>query len=394
MNPSTISQVPFRMEPNPVLAIPECLEHTIHHVSGSRASRTDLLSCALVSKSWVLPAQSRLFKKITLDRDPQKAVVVCDLLKRSLGAAPHLAHFIQHLQISLNIDVLKAITEMALPNLEELSVLCTDAQYRCRAEIETRFLMQSLLRLPTIRRVLVSGIFHSVSIIQTYFENCAPGIRSLELDAFVQPNLVDSDLPASALAHVASKIQLDRFILSSPCEGLDAWIFDSHCPFGFACLRTLHIGVEVWPSLQSILAPSLPSIEELRIVEFSNEVDMDLSGLTALKRLEFQQIYENWNLPDLLTVLQSLPSTHRVHTLGLWNYSVSAGDERKFKDFDAAIASMDTMHSLRRVEIHILETEWDSAAFESCFPALSSKGYLYLDRECCLDSSTCSTFIR
>ncbi|KAF8206175.1 hypothetical protein K438DRAFT_463134 [Mycena galopus ATCC 62051] len=146
-----------------VLNIPELLDHTIDFLSESRA---DLLSSALVSKSWVPSAQSHLFAKITLPEDTK--------LMKMLEASPHLGHFIRCLSVSLNIHMLRDVVGLALPRLEELSVQCTDDHH---VHLETGFLVQSLLRLPTIRHVVLGGLFSSIGVIHTYFDNCSQVIQ-------------------------------------------------------------------------------------------------------------------------------------------------------------------------------------------------------------------------
>ncbi|KAJ6507882.1 hypothetical protein C8R47DRAFT_1099864, partial [Mycena vitilis] len=83
-----------------------------------------------------------------------------DKSMQSLEIAPRLSHLIRHLSISLNRQLLEGVVrQTALPNLEEVSVHCTDRQYYHNECIKTRFLVQSILRQPTIRRVTLSGAF-------------------------------------------------------------------------------------------------------------------------------------------------------------------------------------------------------------------------------------------
>ncbi|KAJ6512928.1 hypothetical protein C8R45DRAFT_961759 [Mycena sanguinolenta] len=150
-----------------VLAISELREHTVDFLSNSRA---DLHSCALVSKSWVPRAQYHIFGEIILSQPLNGSVM--KLLRRlteTLEASPHIAHYIRHLSISLNIGLLEGLAEMTLPSLQELTVMCTSS----RLLDETRFLVQSLLRRPTIRGVALHGSFPSISVIGAYFDNCA-----------------------------------------------------------------------------------------------------------------------------------------------------------------------------------------------------------------------------
>ncbi|KAJ6512968.1 hypothetical protein C8R45DRAFT_330932 [Mycena sanguinolenta] len=372
------------MEPRPiprsVLAIPELLDQTIDFLS---RSRVDLHSCALVSKSWAPRAQFHIFQKIILL--PPNDMKLLRRLRKTLEVSPHLAHFIRHLSISLNIHLLESVARMILPRLEELCVQCTLPQYRCFGDTKTRFLVQSLLRLPSIRRVELCGSFTSMSVIHAYFDKCADiqllGLRNAHverpgLDLEDLEGASNSDPPISPL--VESKIQLSEFIFPAmECQALDAWILGPHCPFGFCHLQSIHIGAERWRAFQSFLGPCLGSIEYLKLLEFCDHGGLDLSGLSKLKRLDVD-LDQDWRFPDLLAVLERLPPNNSLETMRLLRYSVSAEDETIFKDFDATITALDVMHSLRCVEIDIdvLRPGLDLATFMSYFPTLVSKAQL------------------
>ncbi|KAF8206151.1 hypothetical protein K438DRAFT_1963249 [Mycena galopus ATCC 62051] len=344
-----------------VLNIPELLDHTIDFLS---ESRVDLLSSALVSKSWVSRAQFHLFGKITLV--PPKDMKLLRLLMKVLKTSPHLAHFIRHLSVSLNNHLLKGVAGMTLPRLTEVSVQCTDIQYRDYADLETDLLVQSLLRRPTIRRVILEGMFHSISTLHTYFDNCTRSMQRLELwDVYVNPIPTGDFAPnPSTPALLPSRIQLSNVTFpAQDCRALHAWMTSPRCPFGFSRLQRIHIGAERWRSSQSLLAPSLSSIEYLKLIEFSEDGDLDLSRLTKLKWLDVQ-LDQDWDLFEFLAML----------------YFVSAEDEKFFKNFDAAVTTLDVMHSLRRVEIEfaVCRPELDIPTLESYFPTLASKRQLFI----------------
>ncbi|KAF7374629.1 hypothetical protein MSAN_00347700 [Mycena sanguinolenta] len=365
-----------------VLAIPELLDHTIDFLSGSLE---DLHSCALVSKSWVSRTQFHIFRKIFLlpTYYDDNIKLLC-LLTKTLEASPHLAQCIRHLSVSLHIELLENIAKMihTLPRLEELYVQCTYEQYSSRADLETKFLVQSLLRLPTIRGVELEGPFNSMSVIHTYFDNCTQNIQSLGLwhvhvDSAGPEETSGADPPISGLG--ASKIQLARIVF--PLESsqiLDAWISGPHYPFGFHHLQRIHIAAKRWRLFQSFLAPCTVSIEYLKLLHFSDHSSLDLNGFTKLTWLDIE-VDEDWHPSDLLAVLERLPPNNCLETIRLFKYSVSAEDETTFRDFDATITALDVMHSLRRLEIDIavLRPELDITTFRSYFPTLASKDYLF-----------------
>ncbi|KAF7336829.1 hypothetical protein MVEN_02118900 [Mycena venus] len=363
-----------------VLAIPELLDHTMNYLS---ESPEDFHSCALVSKSWVPHAQSYLFREITLV--PPNDMNIFGRLMKSLETSPHLAHLIRHLSISLNIQLLEYVTGMVLPRLEELSVHCTDAQYSHRRDISTKHLVQSLLRLPTIRRVTLDGIFNSISVIHAYFDNCSRCLQSLVLSELYVESSPDGSPPdPSTLATVPAKIQLSHLTLPLDFSVLDVWITGLRCPFGLSSLQSIYIPVDKWRSFRGALTPSFHSIEYLKLGDFYDNADLDLSGLTALQSLDVE-LDQRYDFPGILTALERLPAgSNGLHTLILHIHSVSAKDEKAFREFDAAITTLATMRSLRRVEIHIasrqldLRPKLDIDTLPSCFPSLSSNGRLFV----------------
>jgi hypothetical protein len=243
-----------------VLAIPELRDHTIDLLC---ESPVDLLACSLVSKAWVWRAQFHLFREITLM--PPNDTKLLRLLTKRLEASPHLAHHIRHLKSSLNIHLLRGVMGMLLPMLEEISLLCTKTQHEGHADIETKLLVQSLLCLPTIRRVVLEGWFSSISVIHTYFDDCIQGIRSLELLDVYAP---DSDPdPTLASAFAPSKVQLSHVTFPRDCQALDKWITGPQSPFGFCYLQSVHMVVERWQTFRKVLSPSLQSIQYLKLLD-------------------------------------------------------------------------------------------------------------------------------
>ncbi|KAF7374612.1 hypothetical protein MSAN_00345800 [Mycena sanguinolenta] len=376
------------MEPDSLahslFAIPELLDHTIDILS---ESLVDLHSCALVSKSWVPRAQFHIFEKIILWRFDSVSddMKLLRRLMKILEVSPHLAHFIRHLSISLNIDLLEGIVGMTLPRLEELYVECTFYQYRGLDDMTTRFHVQSLLRRPTVRSVELYGAFTSISVIRAYFDNCTHIQRLGLISAHVvgTENMEDLEASNPNPALGASKIQLSHITFPArSSEELDAWIVGPHCPFGFQRLRSVHIPEPRWRLFRSLLAPGLGSIEYLKLLNLDDRGDrvLDLSGFTNLKQLDVH-VGASLPLPNLIAALQSLPPNNSLQTMGLLQHFVFAGDEKVFKDFDTIIPTLDAMHSLRRVEIYIrrgLRSELDVECFRSYFPTLASKGYLFI----------------
>ncbi|KAJ7769016.1 hypothetical protein B0H14DRAFT_2967927, partial [Mycena olivaceomarginata] len=202
------------------------------------------------------------------------------LLTKRLEASPHLAHHIRHLKSSLNIHLLRGVMG--------ISPCCTKTQHEGHADIETKLLVQSLLCLPTIRRVVLEGWFSSISVIHTYFDDCIQGIRNLELLDIYAPDSDPDPTLASAFAHLKD------------CQALDKWITGPQTS----------TWLERWQTFRKVLSPSLQSIQYLKLLDFSGDVDwLDLD------------LDQDWELSGLLAVLRRLPSNSCLHTLGLLRYS-------------------------------------------------------------------------
>ncbi|KAJ7019828.1 hypothetical protein C8F04DRAFT_326043 [Mycena alexandri] len=371
--------------PRFVLAIPELLDHIVDYLADSPE---DLLACALVSKSWVPRAQFHLFRKVELLppskwNDTQVHVRLLEILR----ASRQLRSLVRYLSFSLSIRLLDCLDSIPLPNLEEISVECTDDQYIWCMDIKTSLRVRDIfMSIPTLSRVNFSGQFQSISIFHHYFENCAANIQSLELvDVYLvdEGHEIPPDPPPS---FIPSRMQLSRLSLPNDSPWIDAWILGPHCPFGFSQLKSLQLQDLQWEPFQRILTPSFPSLEDLKLNDFSGDVDLDFGMLTALKRLDVDT-YEG-HIPKLLTALSSLPLHNSLQTLSLRFYCATAEHQDIYNTFDTDITNLVIVHSLRRVEIHLSARQLmntrpvvDMPTFQSYFPSLTSKGWLFIYRK-------------
>ncbi|KAJ7019827.1 hypothetical protein C8F04DRAFT_1146458, partial [Mycena alexandri] len=337
--------------PRIVLAIPELLDHIVDYLADSSE---DLLACALVSKSWVPRAQFYLFRKIELLppnkwNDTQVHVRLLQILR----ASP--------------FRLLDCLYSIPLPNLEEISVECTGDQYAWSMDIQTSLRVRDIfMSIPTLSRVNFSGKFRSISIFHHYFENCAANIQSLELVNVCLEDEEHETPPDPPPSFIPSRMQL------------------------FSQLKSLQLQDLQWAQFQRLLAPSFPSLECLKLQDcvgnVDGNIDLDFGMLTALKRLDVDT-YES-RLPWVLATLGSLPLNNSLQTLSLRFHCVTAQHQDIFNTFDTDITNMDTVHSLRRVEMHLsawqlINTQpvMDVPTFQSYFPSLTSKGRLFIYRE-------------
>lgn len=245
-----------------VLNIQELLDYTLDYLSNSP---TDLISCALVAKAWVSPAQRHIYRHLDLTPDDSayhevKFHQVCHTLENN----PHLIPLVRRVSVPLNSCALTDVTCVPFTHLADFRLECTSYPWATRAQLNTVSPLQKLLRLPCLRRVMLWGYLEPISIIDEYFYLCSPNIRQLllaldNLDEY--PGLYPE---CAILGHpqFTSKPKIALMHLSVPRE-LEGRMRGPRCPFGFAQLRSLEIRGSDWPALQEIFAPCLPQLELL-----------------------------------------------------------------------------------------------------------------------------------
>ncbi|KAJ6545165.1 hypothetical protein B0H19DRAFT_1167071 [Mycena capillaripes] len=82
------------------LTVAELLHHCIYFL---RSSPPDLLSCALVARSWLFPAQSHLFHKISITHQNYNLLPESEILLARLEVFPHLVRHIRRLHMDLTM---------------------------------------------------------------------------------------------------------------------------------------------------------------------------------------------------------------------------------------------------------------------------------------------------
>ncbi|KAJ6559876.1 hypothetical protein B0H19DRAFT_1145984 [Mycena capillaripes] len=252
--------MPPRMDHPTPLDIPELLEHCIDYLHDSPR---DLKACALVSRHWVYPSQSHLFRAPTVTSRNGIVSVNDAPWERLRDMLALSSHLIRHIQ-SFNIEGLEA-------HSSTLHQICyfpfthlTSVSISIVVFSEARLAIQQLLSLPTLRRVKLGCMFLDCEGYMRVWDRCSPTICHIYLDSKVQGSFSGSPPVATSLT---TPLVLESLrIESEPDQVLgycDSRLFD------FSHLKVLSIGRSSLPNFIASVsfAPALGTIQALDISE-------------------------------------------------------------------------------------------------------------------------------
>ncbi|KAJ7455867.1 hypothetical protein FB451DRAFT_1564866 [Mycena latifolia] len=357
-----------------VLGIQELLDYTIDDLS---ESPYDLISCALVAKSWVWRAQRHLYRHLDLTPDDASGCDAVEIkfhrLSHTLESAPHLVRLIRRVSVPLDSAVLASLACVPFTHVAELRLECTSYPWAAPTPRATVTPLQALLRLPSLRRVLLWGYLEPIPLLDEYFTGCSRDIEQLRLaldnlDTYPGACALFDDAPCAP----GPKIPLAH--LSVPRE-LEGWMRGPRCPFDFAHLRSLEVRASDWAALLAIFSPSLPQLEFLWLTPFSRDSDIDLRVVPALKGLNVR-LEDSDGLRALAALLARLPPKNDVRHLAITFPGDPTPHERAFRDLDA----LKVLSRLQSVEIYLQPSaaEYNIPAY---LPRITSKAHLSICTE-------------
>ncbi|KAK7024684.1 hypothetical protein R3P38DRAFT_2950736 [Favolaschia claudopus] len=301
-------------EPQNPLEIQELLDCAISFVSNP----PDLLSCALVARAWVVPAQSRLF------RAPQDLDLQCgfageqaDLLYKTLKTNPSLALYVRELRLwALSSGSVAArgwpesIDGIEFANLENLEI-----ELSRRDPEEFRDSYAKLLAQSSLRRLKLDlrRVWPSPSLIRA-FQRCSPTIQHLELYCGAEfGDAQDVRLPAIApLKSLALKCWYyadDEDDNSAPPEGsFNLYPFDLSQLTAFAVRGGNFVPWSILPT------------QNIRVLELWGLISRGLPAvdLSLLPHLSNLHISLNTVPPTILTTLRTINSSHRIRAITIF----------------------------------------------------------------------------
>ncbi|KAJ7912733.1 hypothetical protein B0H13DRAFT_2006338 [Mycena leptocephala] len=272
-------------------------------------STPDLKACALVSRSWVYPAQAHVFREIWIaERDPSESTheVLWDRLQETLETSPHLIRHIRRLEIVVNGQWLSKLCNFPFTHLEHVQTVL-----RGEFTLEAALAFRQLFSLPTLRSVNLEGTKspESTTFVKI-FERCSPAVRKLELDFFGDPPFsAVSETPAAPIPLASLMIATFGAINRPFLPGLH--------PFSTSNLKAFKIESSyeiVWHELE----PAIKTIEILSI-RVQSHISLNLSAFPRLSVLYIHTgtlgINDEVQGEIINTVLSTIPTEHNIHTI-------------------------------------------------------------------------------
>ncbi|KAJ7673635.1 hypothetical protein DFH06DRAFT_1292541, partial [Mycena polygramma] len=295
--------------------VQELVDYIVHFL---RDSRDDLKTCALVCRSWLSPAQSHLFRKITalvVHNDPKR-------WSRVLNASPHLIRHIRRLQLSFTTDKGSASRVSEICNFPFTHLQWVGISYIGDLSVPNVRALQKLFSLATLHQVAFMTEVGKPVNLREIFRRCSATIQHLDIGgAAFFPSSPPPHISGSMARVTLTALRIRDIGTTTLNGGLLAGLH----PFAVSSLKALAVRgaptVE-WLSLSRVMN----SIEVLNIDVVTDHIDFDLSAFPQLSLLRIS-ITTSLTLPDLerhaLDLFSSLtraPPNLRTLMLEIYNF--------------------------------------------------------------------------
>ncbi|KAK7046592.1 hypothetical protein R3P38DRAFT_3175868 [Favolaschia claudopus] len=313
------------METQNPLQIQELIDLCITFLCGPR-SWQDLLSCALVARSWVAPAQASLFhtphvtnhRFMKIDR---LALLFCE----TITAYPFLASYVRELNIVeyfyLQRAAIGKICSTTFPRLECLSINLS------RISIWEGEL-SSLVTLKTLRYLQLDAN-EGFPVISSFVSRFTPTIEHLDLRCRQWDGiLVDTSVPPIKITSLRLEVQL----WNAPPQRLDIGLL---YPFEISQLRALEVvdaGSLVWDSIPD---RTRQTIKILQLDLKSEPIDLSRFPHLILLRV----VLPEDDVSVLVRTLKTITSEHCLETLIIWTGFCEPAPE-ECKELDITLSSL------------------------------------------------------
>ncbi|KAJ6473361.1 hypothetical protein C8R47DRAFT_1145304 [Mycena vitilis] len=339
-----------------------------HCISFLRDSPPDLKACALVSRRWVYPAQSHLFRTINITiGGPATLENVWTRLKETRLESRHLIRHFRRLHIEMpqfevnlmqyecRMVMFAEICDFPFTHLDYVRIICCGHIRMLHA-----LALQQLLSVPSIREVTFQGDFgaDSSGLFLTIFGRCSRAVRHLHLHPIGDRAMpfAYSDTPATI---PLTSLNIASLSTRRPRPAL--WVFT------VSRLKALSIsGFIDWARL----APAMDTIEVLSLhIQPGSASEVDLSAFPNLSLLRISCVHASRNIVDSLRgIVSTIPPTHRIHTIVI---PVRLSDWELCAIFDDTLSPL----QLSVVEVEVAD-RGHAAQAADCFPRLRTKGLL------------------
>ncbi|KAJ7935805.1 hypothetical protein B0H13DRAFT_1947248 [Mycena leptocephala] len=297
------------------LDIQELLDHCVSFLP---KSTPDLRACALVARSWLVVAQSHLFRAPHIT---QRAVKYSDRrllrLHDTLLAAPHLLQHVRELAVEKDGDGCHVITETTfakLCNLRFTHLKSASISVTEHLSIPLALALQQLLSTPTLCRLKLNMTLRHLSTFIQIWERCTSTLRHLDISVRMLATRPGTLLDRASIIPVcAAPIQLRSLRMAfwgtKGCDQRELY-HSALCLFDLSQLRALAILDDMGVPWKEF---AIPLIEVLDIEATENGDQIDLACFPNLLHLCLTLV-ESIS-PMVFAILSTIVPTHPIRTI-------------------------------------------------------------------------------
>ncbi|KAJ7184747.1 hypothetical protein C8R46DRAFT_1065049, partial [Mycena filopes] len=338
------------------LDIEELLERCIQYLHDSRR---DLAACALVSRSWVYPAQSHLFRAPdVLHRlsEPWRNASAWEHFIQTLSRSTHLIPHIRHLDL-VGLTTLARfwdIQTIQFTHLQSVSV-----RYPGVLSLESIPPLQQLLSLPALRRLTLGCYVGAWGPFFQLWDRCSPSLREIQF-LCQSPAGPPQNLPPPPFRR--ERITLTALHMNSS-KTLDYDLMRTLSLFDLSQLRLLYVGwtTEIpWPNF----GPVVRHIEALSIFVSTRTASIDLASFPDLSCLRISLplwIQQSGMVQMAIQILSGIGPASVIRRI-IIEADVMTLDGHVCTQLDAVLSSLPMLHRPR------VEFELSAHDFEGVWP--------------------------
>ncbi|KAJ7466168.1 hypothetical protein B0H11DRAFT_2284635 [Mycena galericulata] len=246
----------------------ELVDHTLGFLD---AAAEDLRACALVSRSWVYPAQSRIFAEIDVGYDARLGFTGSRLttLLATLEASPHLVGFISCLSIrNVAFTRLSQLEALSLLPYKRLVTLYVSGDRGGSSHFTAYLPIQRLLRIPSLTSVTILCTFTEEEMFFRIWEGCSGNIRHLGHWGNVAGG--------SSQGFAGHKhIKLHSLVDWNRSPAIESWLNDPRCPFDVSALKAFKFH-QVEDQLRGELSTARETVEVAAIAAMRGVINLSL----------------------------------------------------------------------------------------------------------------------
>ncbi|KAJ7118256.1 hypothetical protein C8R44DRAFT_190379 [Mycena epipterygia] len=281
---------------------PELVEHI---VSFFHESPSDLLVCALVSRSCVYPAQSHVFRRISFTVTNNERLWEC--LRWALDLSPHLIRHVHRLEMNnkgLSTETFTAICNFRFTHLDGVSFPWLLLSPSCLPAVSR------ILSSPTLRCVRIHYRLTEAMPFSQIWDRCSARLKRLELQINAHSAI---DAAPHFTHHIPARIGLESLRITRVSDV--RWLTHALQPFDLSGLRflSMFLRTDVLHSLRSpSFASAMQTIHTLDLVLYASSPRINLALFPSLALLRISSVHSHSSWPDMLAILTTIAPSNRI----------------------------------------------------------------------------------